>query len=281
MKKKKITVDYLEAVEYLSRVLDYLHKNFTPNTAYPETKAAIGHWLMNNGKPVPHLDERDVHAAWSALANFDEQFVAKQKVRESDFQAYLNLKFNNIPFPPPKNPKFTFIDLFAGIGGIRLPFQGLGGKCVFSSEWGESAKKTYALNFGETPYGDITQIGAREIPDHDILLAGFPCQAFSIAGYREGFADRKGRGNLFFDIYKILKEKQPKAFLLENVKNLKGHDKGNTFRVITEYLEEAGYDVSSRVLNAMEYGNVPQNRERIYIVGFLNKKGIAKKDAKF
>lgn len=281
MKTNKIKTDYFKAVDRVSNFLDFIHNNFTPNEPHPETRAAVCHWLMNNGAPVPHLDARDMHAAWVALSNFDDEFTDRGRVSESDFQAHLDLKFNNIPFPPPEKPKFTFIDLFAGIGGIRLPFQELGGKCILSSEWDASAKKTYSLNFGEIPYGDITKIKASEIPNHDILLAGFPCQAFSIAGYREGFADKKGRGNLFFDIYRILKEKQPKAFLLENVKNLKGHDGGNTFRVITEYLEEAGYDVSSRVLNAMEYGNVPQNRERIYIVGFLNKKMREKNSSEF
>ena len=163
-------------------------------------------------------------------------------------------------------PKFTFIDLFAGIGGIRLGFEHVGGKCVFSSEFDEDACKTYEANFGEHPAGDITKINAKDIPDFDILLGGFPCQAFSIIGKKEGFANETC-GTLFFDIERILKEKRPRAFMLENVRNLTAHDGGNTFRVIMEHLEALGYTVYAKVLNALDYG-VPQKRERIIIVGF-------------
>lgn len=163
---------------------------------------------------------------------------------------------------------FTFIDLFAGIGGIRLGFESVGGKCIFSSEFDEDACKTYEANFGEHPAGDITQIDASSIPDFDILLGGFPCQAFSIIGKKEGFANETC-GTLFFDIERILKEKMPKAFMLENVRNLTAHDGGNTFRVITTHLQALGYHVYSKVLNALDYG-VPQKRERIIIVGFLD-----------
>lgn len=162
--------------------------------------------------------------------------------------------------------KFTFIDLFAGIGGIRLGFEAAGGKCVFSSEFDEDACITYEANFGEHPSGDITKINASDIPDFDILLAGFPCQAFSIIGKKEGFANETS-GTLFFDIERILKEKMPKAFMLENVKNLTAHDKGKTFRIIMSHLEALGYHVYAKVLNALDYG-VPQKRERIIIVGF-------------
>lgn len=161
---------------------------------------------------------------------------------------------------------FRFIDLFAGIGGIRLGFESVGGHCVFSSEFDEDACTTYEANFGEHPSGDITKIEAKDIPDFDILLGGFPCQAFSIIGKKEGFANETC-GTLFFDIERILKEKRPPAFMLENVRNLTAHDNGNTFRTIKEHLEAIGYNVYSKVLNALEYG-VPQNRERIYIVGF-------------
>lgn len=164
-----------------------------------------------------------------------------------------------------KKPKFKFIDLFAGIGGIRIPFQELGGKCVFTSEWDKFAQKTYRVNFGEEPQGDITQIKATDIPDFDILLGGFPCQPFSQAGLKKGFSDT--RGTLFFEIERILKEKRPKAFLLENVKQLKGHDKGRTLKVILEHLDALDYYVEYAVLRAGDFG-VPQNRERIYIVGF-------------
>ena len=161
-----------------------------------------------------------------------------------------------------------FIDLFAGIGGIRLGFESVGGHCVFSSEFDEDACKTYEANFGEHPSGDITKIDAKDIPDFEILLGGFPCQAFSIIGKKEGFANETC-GTLFFDIERILKEKQPPAFMLENVRNLTAHDNGNTFRIIKEHLEKLGYHVYAKVLNALDYG-VPQKRERIIIVGFID-----------
>lgn len=163
---------------------------------------------------------------------------------------------------------FRFIDLFAGIGGIRLGFESVGGHCVFSSEFDEDACKTYEANFGEYPAGDITKIEAKDIPDFDILLGGFPCQAFSIIGKKEGFANETC-GTLFFDIERILKEKRPPAFMLENVRNLTAHDGGKTFRIIKEHLEKLGYHVHAKVLNALDYG-VPQKRERIIIVGFLD-----------
>ena len=176
----------------------------------------------------------------------------------------------DVPFPPLQNPEFTFIDLFAGIGGMRLSFQKLNGKCVFSSEWDAHAQVTYSTNFGEVPFGDITKIKAEEIPKHNILVAGFPCQAFSIAGFKGGFDDT--RGTLFFDVARIIKAKKPEAFLLENVKGLVGHDKGKTLSVILRTLrEDLGYYVPEpKVLNARDFG-VPQNRERIFIVGFKNK----------
>ena len=163
---------------------------------------------------------------------------------------------------------YKFIDLFAGIGGIRIPFEELGGTCVFSSEWDKHAQKSYQENFGELPFGDITKIHEKDIPDHDLLLAGFPCQPFSILGDKQGFSDT--RGTLFFDIERIIKEKRPRAFLLENVKQLTSHDKGRTFKVIQEHLQELGYTIYVRVLNALDFG-VPQKRERIFIVGFRDK----------
>ena len=163
---------------------------------------------------------------------------------------------------------FRFIDLFAGIGGIRLGFESVGGHCVFSSEFDEDACKTYEANFGEHPSGDITKIEAKDIPDFDVLLGGFPCQSFSIIGKKEGFANETC-GTLFFDIERILKEKRPPAFMLENVRNLTAHDGGNTFGIIKEHLENIGYHVHTKVLNALDYG-VPQKRERIIIVGFLD-----------
>jgi len=172
---------------------------------------------------------------------------------------------NVVPYEEQhKKAKFKYIDLFAGIGGIRIPFQEFGGTCVFTSEWDKFAQKTYRVNFGDEPQGDITKISASDIPDFDILLAGFPCQPFSQAGLKKGFSDT--RGTLFFEIERILKEKNPKAFLLENVKQLKGHDKGRTLRVILEHLDSLNYYVNYAILRAGDFG-VPQNRERIYIVG--------------
>lgn len=162
---------------------------------------------------------------------------------------------------------FKFIDLFAGIGGIRLPFDEIGGKCVFSSEIDKFARQTYEANFGEEAKGDITQIEPSEIPDFDLLLAGFPCQPFSQAGLQKGFDDT--RGTLFFYIAKIIEHHQPSVVLLENVKRLKTHDKGKTYRVMQETLEGLGYQVSSKILAAKDFG-IPQNRERIYIVALKN-----------
>lgn len=172
-----------------------------------------------------------------------------------------------------EKPMFTFIDLFAGIGGIRLAFEQVGGKCVYSSEWDKYCQQTYYANFGEKPDGDITKVDAKDIPEHDILVAGFPCQPFSIAGVskkvsmgrKTGFED-KTQGTLFFDVCRILKEKHPKAFMLENVKNLKSHDKGRTFKIIEESLAELKYKVFYDILDGQNY--VPQHRERIIIVGF-------------
>jgi DNA (cytosine-5)-methyltransferase 1 len=207
---------------------------------------------------------------------------ATEYIKDSDFDLQVNEKDPNqitipikwdVPYPPPKKPKFKFIDLFAGIGGFRLAFQKLGGKCVFTSEWNHFAQKTYEANFGEVPFGDITKIDEENVPDHDILIAGFPCQPFSIAGVskknalgrQHGFKDET-QGTLFFDIVRILEKKKPKTFLLENVKNLVSHDKGKTFIVIREALKELGYNIHYKVLDGKYY--VPQHRERILIVGF-------------
>ncbi len=172
-----------------------------------------------------------------------------------------------------KTASFKFIDLFAGIGGMRIAFEKNGGDCVYSNEWNKYCQQTYFANFGEQPDGDITKVDARIIPDHDILVAGFPCQPFSIAGVSKkqslgratGFED-KTQGTLFFDVCRIIKAKRPKAFMLENVKNLKSHDKGRTFKVIMESLDELDYEVFTAVLDGQNY--VPQHRERILIVGF-------------
>lgn len=176
-----------------------------------------------------------------------------------------------------KDYRFTFIDLFAGIGGMRIAFERAGGHCVYSNEWNKYSQQTYFANFGEQPEGDITQVSASSIPDHDILVAGFPCQPFSIAGVSKkrslgratGFED-KTQGTLFFDVCRILKEKRPKVFMLENVKNLRSHDKGRTFKIMLESLDELDYDVFYEVLDGQHY--VPQHRERIVIVGFDRKR---------
>lgn len=163
-----------------------------------------------------------------------------------------------------RKSKFTFIDLFAGIGGVRIPFGELGGECVFSSEWDKFSQITYEANHGEKPHGDITKISPKDIPQHDLLLAGFPCQAFSQAGQRHGFSDT--RGTLFFYVANILNYHRPPVVLLENVKRFRTHDAGNTLRVVTEIMEELGYTFSTQVLSGKDFG-VPQNRERIYMVG--------------
>ena len=181
--------------------------------------------------------------------------------------------------------EFTFIDLFAGIGGMRLAFESAGGTCVYSSEWNKYSQMTYEANFGEKPDGDITKVDAKDIPDHDILVAGFPCQPFSIAGVSKkqslgratGFED-KTQGTLFFDVCRILKEKRPKAFMLENVKNLCSHDHGRTFQVIRESLDELDYEVFWQVIDGQAF--VPQHRERIIIVGF-DRKRYSPEDIRF
>lgn len=227
--------------------------------------AHLTHYWQNHTNGVSHYFKSQ------ALEYLQEDFLS---VVEDLEQLYIPLKFD-VPFPPVSKPKFKFIDLFAGIGGIRLAYQNLGGKCVFTSEWNNFAKKTYEANFGEVPFGDITKIDEAAIPDHDVLLAGFPCQPFSIAGVSKknalgrnhGFLDET-QGTLFFDIARILEHKRPAAFMLENVKNLVSHDKGNTFKVIRNTLTELGYSVHYKVLDGKHF--VPQHRERIIIVGFKN-----------
>lgn len=178
---------------------------------------------------------------------------------------------------PNRESDFTFIDLFAGIGGMRIAFESCGGKCIFSSEWNKFSQKTYEANFGTIPVGDIRNIDAKDIPNHDILIAGFPCQPFSIAGVskknslgrKTGFLD-KTQGTLFFEIVRIIHTKRPKAFLLENVKNLISHDKGRTWKIIMETLDELDFEIFYSVLDGKNY--VPQHRERVFIVGFDRKR---------
>lgn len=239
------------------------------------------------------LDKKDFAKILGIKKNHEQIITDWESNIKKPSKAMLTkiLKLNDsCPFKQNKleNMKFSFIDLFAGIGGIRLPFQELGGKCVFSSEWDHFAQKTYAINFGDFPKGDITKIKSEEIPEHDILLGGFPCQAFSQAGFKKGFNDT--RGTMFFEIQRILVNKRPKAFLLENVKQLISHNNGNTFKVILNILEgkndsnipnnlplsdevkkalscKLNYQVFYKIISAKDFG-VPQKRERIYIVGF-------------
>lgn len=173
--------------------------------------------------------------------------------------------------------KFTFIDLFAGIGGMRTAFEDFGGECVFTSEWDKFAQQTYFANFRDQPEGDITQISEKTIPKHDVLLAGFPCQPFSHAGLKRGFED--SRGTLFFDVARIIKYRKPSMILLENVKGFARHDKGNTMGVVSKILDELGYNVFHKVLNARDFG-LPQNRERVFIVG-INRGKIGDSDFNF
>lgn len=232
--------------------------NIEPLKDNENEQAYVTHYLHNLGNGVTQY--------------FEGPAIKYLTKHDIDSQEKLYFKWD-IPFPTPKNPKFKFIDLFAGIGGIRLAYQKAGGKCVFSSEYNKFAKVTYEANFGEVPFGDITAIDEKNIPDHDVLLAGFPCQPFSIAGVskkqslgrKHGFLDET-QGTLFFDLARIIKEKKPKAFMLENVKNLVSHDKGRTFEVIYNTLDELGYSVHFQVLDGKHF--VPQHRERIIIVGF-------------
>lgn len=231
-------------------------KPFIPQNGNEENYALLTHYLMmeeGESKKQKRLElENKFDFTLENLNNAENFFSTK-----------------NITFRHKEKPSFTFIDLFAGIGGFRLAMQANGGECVFSSEWDDAAKQTYYENYGEVPFGDITKAETKAlIPEHfDVLCAGFPCQAFSIAGYQKGFNDV--RGTLFFDVADILEKHRPKAFYLENVKNLKSHDGGRTFSKIMDVLKNRlDYVVDSKVMNPCEYANVPQNRERIFIVGF-------------
>ncbi len=231
-------------------------------------KAVLTHYLHNINNGVSKHYKKDALKAIKEYVIYKQQAEDLSIVAEDALQQLL-FEVENVPFPTPDNYTFKFIDLFAGIGGFRLAMQSLGGKCVFTSEWDKEAQKTYRANFGEVPFGDITKEETKKfIPnDFDILCAGFPCQAFSIAGKRGGFEDT--RGTLFFDVAEIIKRKKPKAFFLENVKGLRNHNGGKTLETILNVLRnDLGYYVPEpKIINAKEFG-VPQNRERIYIVGF-------------
>ncbi|MDM8160056.1 DNA cytosine methyltransferase [Labilibaculum sp. K2S] len=233
-----------------------------------EDKAVLTHYLHNYQNGVKKHYEKDALLTLNIFLECEQQSDNSPVLLENALQQLLS-EVENVPFPTPENYKFKFIDLFAGVGGFRLALQNAGGKCIYTSEWNSGAKKTYRVNFGEIPFGDITnEKNKNYIPDQfDILCAGFPCQAFSIAGNRKGFADT--RGTLFFDVEQIIERHHPKVVFLENVKNLVSHDKGNTFKVILETLEvKLGYKVFHKVLNSATHANIPQNRERIFIVAF-------------
>ncbi|MCQ2264422.1 MAG: DNA cytosine methyltransferase [Bacteroidales bacterium] len=239
-----------------------------------EESAIVSHYLQNRHTEFDKTYSED---ALQLLSDHNEiADVTCGMACESSIQYNLFNEVFAVPFAAPENPKFTFIDLFAGIGGFRIAMQNLGGKCVYSSEWDTQAQKTYFANFGEVPFGDITKEETKSfVPNNfDVLCAGFPCQAFSLAGKRRGFEET--RGTLFFDVAEIIKRKQPKAFFLENVKGLKIHDKGKTLETILNVLRnDLNYYVPEpEIVNAMYFG-VPQHRERIYIVGFRKDLGIS------
>ena len=240
-----------------------------------ELGAIISHWLQCPAKDPMILGGETAKHWRRALATYvrssDPLLIELPSI---DQKSPFIIDNNSIPFPSLKKTHFTFVDLFAGIGGFRIALQQLGGKCLFSSEWEPHAKETYLQNFGEIPFGDIKKFTAQtatgnameySIPKHDILAAGFPCQAFSQAGKQLGF--NEARGTLFFEILKIVKAQRPRVLLLENVKRLKTHDQGRTFMVIINSLRELGYKVYAKVLRAHDYGLL-QNRERIFIVAF-------------
>lgn len=238
--------------------------------------AIVSHYLHNQGFryeiPFKEKGEGLIEDIYNVT---QKKEISTDEVAESSVGYSLFPDLFSVPFTPVENPQFTFIDLFAGIGGFRMAMQNLGGKCVFSSEWDAQAQKTYLLNYGEVPFGDITSENTKSfIPDgFDVLCAGFPCQAFSLAGKRLGFEE--ARGTLFFDVAEIIRRKRPKAFFLENVKGLLIHDKGNTIKTILRILrEDLDYYVPDpQIVNAMNFG-VPQHRERVYIVGFRKDQGV-------
>lgn len=239
--------------------------------SFSDQAAIVSHYLQLKNRPEGVLYKKNAEQIlneWSSWMDEDMTDAVADGDMVSEppvFQLNLFHDLLNAPFHDSASPKFTFVDLFAGIGGIRIPFTELGGKCVFSSEWDKAAQISYSYNFGEVPFGDITKINSDSIPKHDVLLAGFPCQAFSIIGKMKGFADT--RGTMFFEVARILQHHQPKAILLENVKQLVSHDGGKTFKVILDTLAELGYSVKWKILNALDFG-LPQKRERVIIVGF-------------
>lgn len=258
--KEKISIDEFDGKKFKIRFLE----------SEDNRKAVVTHYLHNYHNGIKKHYQKEATKNIKNLVEYKNEEEKLNLVSDVALQQLL-FEVEDVPFPTPENYTFKFIDLFAGIGGFRIAMQNVGGKCVFTSEWDENAKKTYRANFGETPFGDITKERTKSyIPDDfDVLCAGFPCQAFSIAGKRGGFEDT--RGTLFFDVAEIIKNKKPKAIFLENVKGLRNHNGGKTLATILNVLRnDLNYYVPEpQIVNAKDFG-VPQNRERIYIVGFRN-----------
>lgn len=282
MTTKKTAIQGTKLVDFPEEIDEQNGIKVYGETSWENQLAVLSHYLHNNGRIEDEEYKKElIYTIREFLErkkeNKNEEITDEYvtKVAENPTEYNLFSDFFNVPFLDPEKPKFTFIDLFAGMGGFRLAMQAQGGKCVFSSEWNKYAQKTYLANFGEIPFGDITKnVTKSYIPEKfDVLCAGFPCQPFSIAGVSKkkslgretGFKD-KTQGTLFFDVADIISRHRPKAFFLENVKNLMSHDKGNTFKVIKGTLEELRYSLHYLVMDGQSY--VPQHRERIMIVGF-------------
>ncbi len=230
--------------------------------------AVLTHYLNNMNNRVSGFYKKNAIGVLNKYISYRNK-EGDSHLEFSDAIQQLLFEIENVPFKSSPTSFFNFIDLFAGVGGFRIAMQNIGGKCVFTSEWDKEAQKTYKVNFGEVPFGDITKQETKNFIPHniDILCGGFPCQAFSIAGNRKGFADT--RGTLFFDLEKIIELKRPKVIFLENVKNLQSHDGGNTFSVMLDVLKnKLKYEVYFEVLNSMTHANIPQNREMLFIVAF-------------
>lgn len=269
--KEKISIDEFDDKKFKIRFID----------DEDSKKAVLTHYLHNYDNGVKDHFAEEATEYLKQIVEYKNEEENQNFVSDIALQQLL-FEVENVPFPTPKNYTFKFIDLFAGIGGFRIALQNVGGKCVYTSEWNADSQITYRANFGEVPFGDITKERTKNyIPDNfDVLCAGFPCQAFSIAGNRKGFQDT--RGTLFFDLEKIIETKRPKVVFLENVKNLVSHDKGNTFKVILEILEEKlGYKTYTKILNSSTHANVPQNRERIFIVAFDKEQVANHRDFRF
>lgn len=295
-----------ESEKCISRILNYMNKDKTANDkiyikqicngskaslqiygphslnengdiiSFEEQMAIVSHYLHNQGSKFEITFKEKANGLIEDIYQDYNKKIEIDSLSDPNVQYSLFSDLFSVPFLPSEKPKFTFIDLFAGIGGFRMAMQNLGGKCVCSSEWDAQAQKTYLLNYGEVPFGDITKETTKAfIPDDfDVLCAGFPCQAFSLAGKRLGFEET--RGTLFFDVAEIIRRKRPKAFFLENVKGLLIHDKGKTIQTILKVLKEDldYYVPDPQIVNAMNFG-VPQHRERVYIVGFRKDQNVS------